>query len=410
MSIFIDVSECRKLIEKYYQSIRETWVPEPEPRAEEEIARIPDLIKKLGHKEFAVRLSAVQALASLGDEASIAFGPLFNAMKDSETVVKRAVGDALEKVPPHKGDLPMLCQACQNAQEPMEVRVQAVKCMAKLGPNAKSALPMLTQQIKEGDPNLRLSAFTALIAIGPEEKDVPILADLLKASDPEFRRLAAEALAKMGPQAKPAIPALLGNLKSKDKALRLVAMRALGMIGPDAKEAIPALTEAMQDTDAEVAMASAVALTKVGGDAKEMVGFLRKSLRNNSGTLKKQAAQGLGELGAYLRGHPSDAKMAVKELLNAFNDDQARPEAKTALVKIGKITADAIAVAMIKDFKTSDAARLACIEAIMELGHQSPTIGQALTTVYNYDTSDENKKAAARAWEKLTGQKVKTGK
>src|SRR5262249_52543221 len=153
----------------------------------------------------------------------------------------RAAGDALEKVPAHKNDVPMLCQAFQNAQEPMEVRMQAVKCLGKLGPDAKFRLPKLEQQIKEGDQSLRLTPVPAIDAICPEEKDVPILADSLKSADPEFRRLAAEALAKMGPQARPAIPALLTNLKGKDKALRLVAMRALKTIGPDAKEAVPLL-------------------------------------------------------------------------------------------------------------------------------------------------------------------------
>ena len=411
MSIFIDVSECVKLVNKYYKSIGETFVPEPEPRAEEEIARIPELIKKLGHKDFAVRLNAIQALGNLGAEASLAFEPLFKAMKDTENVVKRAAGDALEKVPAHKNDVPMLCQAFQNAQEPMEVRMQAVKCLRKLGPDAKSALPMLTQQIKEGDQNLRLSAFSAMIAIGPEEKDVPILADSLKSADPEFRRLAAEALAKMGPQARPAIPALLANLKGKDKALRLVAMRALKTIGPDAKEAVPLLTEAMQESDTEVAMTAALALAKIDGDAKGAVGFLRKTLRNSSGTLKKQAAQGLGEMGAWLRGNPNEAKFVVKELLTTLNDDQARPDAKGALVKIGNITADSIALTLmgkVKGVLPNDAARLSCIEALGELGHKSQTVGSALTYIYRFDTVEENKKAAARVWEKLTGQKVNT--
>jgi len=411
MSIFIDVSECVKLVDKYYKSIGETRVPEPEPRAEEEIARIPELIKKLSHKDFAVRLNAIQALGSLGAEATLAFEPLFKAMKDSENVVKRAAGDALEKVPAHKNDVPMLCQSFQNAQEPMEVRMQAVKCLRKLGPDAKSALPMLTQQIKEGDQNLRLSAFTAMIAIGPEEKDVPILVDSLKSADPEFRRLAAEALAKMGPQARPAIPALLANLKGKDKALRLVAMRALKTIGPDAKEAVPLLTEAMQESDTEVAMTAALALAKIDGDSKAAVGFLRKTLRNSTGSLKKQAAQGLGELGQWLRGNPNEAKFVVKELLTTLNDEQARPDAKSALVKIGNITADSIALTLmgqVKGLIPNEAARLACIDALGELGHKSQTVGNALTYIYRFDTVEENKKAAARVWEKLTGQKVNT--
>ena len=399
VSAFIEASEARTLMTNYFKSIGETWVPEPEPAAEEDIARIPELIKKLGHKEFGVRLNAVQTLASLGADASLAFGPLFNAMKDSEIVVKRAVSDALEKVPPHKGDVQMLCDASQNAQEPMEIRMQAVRCLGKLGPDGKSALPVLTQHIKNGDPPLRLPAFTAMIAIGPEVKDVPMLAESLKAADPEFRRLAAEALAKLGPLAKPAIPALLENLKSKDKSLRLVAMRGLEIIGKEAKDAITPLTELMQDADSEVAIAAAIALTKVGGDAKETIPFLRKALRTGSSELKKRAAQGLGDL------RPQD-KLTINDLIGALDDDVARGDAKAALVKIGKVAADPIASLMTTKVK-NDAARLACIEAIGEIGHQSLAVGRALTIIVNSPLEVEaNKRAAIQVWEKLTGKKV----
>jgi HEAT repeat protein len=247
-----------------------------------------------------------------------------------------------------------------------------------------------------------LSAFTALIAIGPEAKDVPLLDESLKAADPELRRLAADALAKLGPQAKPAVPALLANLKSKDKGMRLVAMRALEAIGTEAKEAVPLLTEAMQDSDLEVAIPAAVALAKVSGDAKEPLALLRKAVQSktNSGSLKKRAVQGLAALNA--QDLPS-----AKALLSALTDDQARPDAKMALVKIGKGAADIIALALVKDFKTSEAARLACIEMLGDLGHKSLYVGQALTAVVRGDT-DANKKAAIRVWEKLTGQKVNT--
>src|SRR5262249_26338551 len=84
LSSFIDLSECKLLIEKYFKSIGQTWVPEAEPAGEETIAVLPDLIRKLSHKDFAVRLQATQALREMGPDASLAFGTLFQMLKDSE--------------------------------------------------------------------------------------------------------------------------------------------------------------------------------------------------------------------------------------------------------------------------------------------------------------------------------------
>ena len=148
-------------------------------------------------------------------------------------------------------------------------------------------------------------------------------------------------------------------------------------------------------------------MVKVGDSSKAPINFLIKAVKIYKGALKKRSVQGLASLDLTTLG--SSAKPAFIEMINALNDDEARMDAKTALVKIGKFAADSIALAMIngnKDIRLNEAARLSFIEALGEIGQQSPTIGRALTTIYRGDTSEENKKAALRVYEKLTGKKT----
>jgi HEAT repeat protein len=98
--------------------------------------------------------------------------------------------------------------------------------------------------------------------MGPEAKTaVPALTELLKDDDEWVRRAAAWALGKIGPEAKTATPALTELLR--DKWVRQTAASTLGNIGPEAKTAIPALTELLQDTDKDLGKTAAEALQKI---------------------------------------------------------------------------------------------------------------------------------------------------
>lgn len=403
LSLFIEVSECRTLMEKYYKSIGETWVPEPEPVFQEDLARLPELIKKLSDKEFTVRLQSAQALGTMGADANLAFGALFGALKDSEAVVRRAAADALGNVPPHKGDLAMLCQACKDAGEPMEVRLQAVRSLALLGPEAKSAVPILAERLKDADDNLSQSAFKAIVAVGVEGKDMPLLVNGLKSSSAEIRKLSAEALVRLGPQAKPAVPALIDCVRSSDKALRASAAKALAAIGPDAKQALPAVLNAMKDGEQAQGLDFLAAFLKLGGDTKDASGILVSVLKNGAGEDRKKAIQVAGTLGA-------NGRFAVNELLVALDDDTVRADAVQALVAIVKPSAKATKDGLTKSIcqsmtkSTNAKTRMACIEAISEIGHINQPVAYALNIVYQRDPVEENRQAAMQAIQRFQGK------
>ncbi len=103
---------------------------------------------------------------------------------------------------------------------------------------------------KDKDPKLRIGAIRALGMIGPEAKTaVPALTELLKDKEARVRMASAEALVKIGPEAKAAIPVVTELLKDKDSDVRSWAAEVLGEMMSEAKGAIPALTELSRDED-----------------------------------------------------------------------------------------------------------------------------------------------------------------
>jgi HEAT repeat protein len=394
-SIFIDVSEVRTLVERFYKSAGDKWVPEPEPAAPQDVAQLPDWIKKLSDKDFTQRLKAAQVLGNMGDEARLAFGPLFLALKDDNQVVRRAVADALEKVPPHRDDVAMLAQSFKDSSEPLEVRLQAGRGLARLGPAGRSALPALFDVFKEKDESLRRQAMTTIAAVGPEAKDVPVLTEALKDANAGIRKLAADALITMGAEAKDVIPKLVSNLKKGNKEARLESLRVLQAVGSGSKEASSALAEALKDSDAAVSMAAAQALLKLGDDKTALNHFLT-GIKSKSSDERRAAAAALAALGP-------DARPALPELVKAVDDDQARGPAIEALIKIGQDAAGPMCQKLVS--AKSGRARLALIEALPRIYYDTPDIQRAvvqnLDNVAARDPVLENRQAAQSAAKKL---------
>jgi hypothetical protein len=76
--------------------------------------------------------------------------------------------------------------------------------------------------------------YEAILALEPEPSAVPALTDELKDPLPFLRQLAALALGRSGPQAQSAVPALTEMLKDENRSCREAAAEALRRIDPEA--------------------------------------------------------------------------------------------------------------------------------------------------------------------------------
>ena len=101
----------------------------------------------------------------------------------------------------------------------VELRRQAASDLARLGADAKEAVPALRKA---------------------PEKD----------ADAKVRQLAVYALKQMGDAGKPGLPSVIAALKAdKDNDIRIICANVCGQLGKDAKSAVPALAEALKNKD-----------------------------------------------------------------------------------------------------------------------------------------------------------------
>src|SRR5205814_899414 len=125
-------------------------------------------------------------------------------------------------------------------------RSAALAVLVKVGPDAKEALPVLLEQLKQAtrDAALTDQLTVALGRLGPPA--VPDLVALATGKDVPLpvQLKATHALTRGGPGAAEAVARLLD---SDDPVVRGLAFRVLLQTGPAAKGAVPRLTEALDD-------------------------------------------------------------------------------------------------------------------------------------------------------------------
>ena len=134
-------------------------------------------------------------------------------------------------------------------------RILAAQWLAKLGQDAKEALPALVD-LALHDPNQDTSAAagTAIRTLDLQASR-EVVAGYLPAlwdTNPEVRRKACVVLGSLGPVAKPAVASLITMLDDTDELVRERAVGALGAIGIPQADIVAALIKAMHDSASAV--------------------------------------------------------------------------------------------------------------------------------------------------------------
>jgi HEAT repeat protein len=177
-------------------------------------------------------------LAKVREQGDKAVGDLLTCAEHDYLELRKAAFGALATLPleAHTGKaVPILARACKKADEDLEVRSNAALCLANIGgDDAKPAVPVLRDALKNGDIYLK--------------------------------RLVALSLRQVGPNARPALPELCKALKNPDAELRLNAAYGLGGLKGEGQDAVPDLVRVVADPkeDYQVRVAAAMSLQTIG--------------------------------------------------------------------------------------------------------------------------------------------------
>jgi HEAT repeat protein len=170
-----------------------------------------------------VRWHAAAAFVRLGPRGAAAVPALLEAMRDAEWNVRNAAGRALEEaVGPEHAELLTAALATPD----VETRYHVARALARLGPAAGHAVPVLRETLADADAEVRMEAVWALAAIGPAAASaVPALLRALGDADAQVRAGAAWALAHVG-AGRDAAPALEPLTHDPDRDVREAAEAA----------------------------------------------------------------------------------------------------------------------------------------------------------------------------------------
>ncbi|MCS6864639.1 MAG: HEAT repeat domain-containing protein [Gemmataceae bacterium] len=238
--------------------------------ADDQLAQRMAAIVRDFRQPLATRVEAVRTLEKLGPRAAVAVNDLvtvLNRLRGSEQEpLQEAIVEALGRMGTKaKVALPALARAVHRTAD-LDLAIHN-STAAILAASDSQDIEALTFQLTSRDASLRLRAAKALGDLGAVARTaIPALTQVLKDTDHDVRRAAIAAIRAIEPNAVPSealIRAIAEDLRDPDPNRRLIAARTLGQIGPAAAIVAPALEALRADPDADVRRAAAAAFARV---------------------------------------------------------------------------------------------------------------------------------------------------
>ncbi len=148
-----------------------------------------------------------------------------------------------------------------------ELRREAMRALAALGPGAAPALPVLVRGTRDESEDVRFWAVEALGRIGPGARSAaPALVVVMSDDVRRVQEAARRALEQIGPAS---APVLLPALHAPDPWLRANAAEALGTVAEPKREVVTALTRLLADDSLWVRASAAWAIGQLGEGARQ---------------------------------------------------------------------------------------------------------------------------------------------
>ncbi len=236
-------------------------------------------------------------------------------------------------------------------EEDLSTRILAAQWLARLGPQARTAVPAL-KDLALHDPNEDTSAAAATaIRMLDLQTARTVVAQHLPAlwdENAEVRRRACVVLGSLGPVAKPAVAPLITMLDDEDEVVREKAIGALGSIGIPQSEVIGGLTKGLRDPastvryraaaqfafNLPVASATVPALMELRNDPDKSVATLAQLALERAGGVDQERVRGL----VALLERPGEKDYALQQLA------QMGPEAAAAAPVLISVLRDKLAL------------------------------------------------------------------
>jgi len=242
---------------------------------------VPLLAEALKDKDPLMRMNIAMALRSMGGAAAPAVPNLIAGLKDSDTSgptiraegVRAQIAFALGAIGPEaKAAVPALSDIFKDAGQKTELRRAAAFALGSIGADAKDAMPLLTDALKDKDARIRMAAANGLYLFDKANAKIatPVFKALLKEKDEMLQTEVALVLKSMGEGANDAVPELMVVL-AKGGMPAYYAREALGKI-PAAE---PALVAALSDSDAKLKEAAAGVLKEYYPEAAKKAGLTK---------------------------------------------------------------------------------------------------------------------------------------
>ena len=280
---------------------------------------VPALVKAL--KDDTVRLAAIDALGFVGQEAKSALPALIEVLKCENADVLHATADALRKIALERGTvnliIDILIKALKNKNYD-NIRREAAFALSHFFPENRTAVPALTEALKDENVNVRRNAAHSLVYMfHREETVIPVLVEALKDEDVDVCITAMEDLGRIGSSAKVAVPILLELLRNKNTTIRRHAVYALVSISTEVEPAIPVLIEALKDKNEYYhRQMAAYTLGKIGQKAKAAIPTLIDDmLIDNDDIMRNAAVFALRDIGV----------ISVPAILDVLEDEISKP-------------------------------------------------------------------------------------